>query len=52
MFEPIIIFPEITQFFFTKQLFVYYGAPDLSIVASYHCLDDERNMQFESKTSN
>ena len=45
--EPLKISPwdyKIAQFFLTRQLFVYYSAPDVpvSMVASYHCLDAER----------
>ena len=35
---------EITRFFLTRQLFVYYGVPDVAVnmVAAYHRLDGER----------
>ena len=52
--EPRKFFLEITRFFLTRQLFVYYGAPDVPVnmVASYHHLDGERSMQHEWKSLN
>ena len=46
---------EISRFFFTQQIFMFHGAPDVDLVnilASYHRLDGERNMQHDSKSSN
>ena len=47
--EPTKIFAwddETTRFFLVRELFIYYGAPDVPVnmVGAYHCLDDERNM--------
>ena len=46
--------PENTQFFIAWQLVTYYDAPDVPVnmVAAYHCLDGERSMHHESKSSN
>ena len=45
---------KITWFFLARQLFVYYGAPDapVNMVAVYHHLDGERNMNHELKILN
>ena len=42
---------EITEFFFTWQLCIYYGAPivPVNMVAVYHRFDGEKSMQHESK---
>ena len=52
-FEPMKIFArddETTQFFLTRQLFVYYDAPDVNVnmVASYYHHNGERSMHRQS----
>ena len=45
---------KITQFFLTWQLFIYYISSDAAVnmVAAYHCLNCERSMRHDLKSSN
>ena len=44
---------ETTRFFLLRQLFIYYGTPDVfvNMVGAYHCLDGERSMHCQCSNS-